>query len=195
MPSTVIKRLYAAILITIISAGASATDSNHSPAFVQDPVLGLRLPVASINLDTVPEDIRALCTEIADSESWTGRQWVFGIAASPSATYYLVGGYFKRRFPKSGERLYFQPEGGGVYQVSNGRCTGDPARETFDVRDTRQIPQEVLQRLANDLVARLARAYGDADRLRAEISHQHIDYQMLSPEMQEAFKPYFAPAN
>ena len=138
-----------------------------------------------------------MCAEMADSATWTGRQWIFGAAKYNAVTYYLVSGYFKRRHPQSGERLYFQPDGGGVYQISESKCSGDPARETFDVRDPKQIPQEVLQQLASDLAVRLVRATGGPDRLRAELANQHVDFLMLSPEMQESFKPYFpaAPAN
>lgn len=195
MSSTVIKSLCTCVLAAALGTSAIAAESSYRPQFVQDPVLGLRLRIASVSLDTVPEEIRALCTEMADSATWTGRQWIFGIAKYPTMTYYLVSGYFQRRHPQSGERLYFQPDGGGVYRVSEGRCNGDPARETFDVRDPKQIPREVLQQLASDLAVRLVRAAGGTNRLRAELAHQHVDFLMLSPEMQEAFRPYFAPAH
>ena len=195
MSSTVIKSLCTSVLFAALGTSAVAAESNHRPQFVQDPVLGLRLRVASISLDTVPEEIRALCTGIADSSSWTGRQWIFGVAKYRAVTYYLASGYYKRRHPQSGELLYFQPDGGGIYRVSEGKCNGDPARETFDVRDPKQIPREVLQQLASDLAMRLVRAAGGPDRLRAELTNQHVDFLMLSPEMQEAFRPYFAPAD
>jgi hypothetical protein len=43
--------------------------------------------------------------------------------------------------------------------------------------------------------ARTVKAFGGADRLRAEIKNQRIDFDRLSPELQEAFKPYFGTAN
>ncbi len=131
---------------------------------------------------------------MADSENWTTRQWIFGVAKYSTDTYYLVNGYSKRRNPTPGQSLYLQHADGGVYKVSGTECNGDPARETFVVRDPKQIPREVLQELARDLVIRLVRAAGGAKRLRAEIKNQRIDFQQLSPEMQEAFKPYFGPA-
>ena len=108
---------------------------------------------------------------------------------------FLVNGYSKRRHPKPNQRPYLQSVNGGVYKVSGTQCNGDPARETFEVRDPQQIPREVLQQLAQDLVTRLARATGGAQRLRAEIKKQHIDFDHLSPEIQEAFKPYFEGAH
>ncbi|WP_156398128.1 hypothetical protein [Duganella sp. Root336D2] len=195
MLSITIKGLCAAALLAVLCASASAQESKHPPQSLRDPILGLRLPSAGLKLDPVPEDIRALCAQMADSETWTTRQWIFGVAKNSTDTYYLVNGYSKRRNPKPGERPYLQHKDGGVYKVSGTECTGDPARETFVVRDPRQIPREVLQELAQDLVTRLARAAGGEQRLRAEIKKQRIDLHQLSPEMQEAFKPYFGLAH
>lgn len=196
MSSTVIKRLCAAAVLAAAGAAAFAAESSRPPAFVQDPVLGLRLPVAKLKLDAVAEDVRALCEQMADNETWTGRQWTFGVVKAPTVTYYLANGYFKRLHPQRGQRQYYQPDrgGGGLYQVADGKCKGDPARDTFEVRDPKQIPHEVLQQLANDLVARLESAAGGSARLRAEIKKQRIDLRKLSPELQEAFKPYTVPA-
>lgn len=200
MSSTVIKRLCkrlcAAVVLASAGAGAFAAESSRVPTFVQDPVLGLRLPVAKLKLDPVAEDIRALCEQMADNETWSGRQWTFGVAKSPTTTYYLANGYFKRLHPQRGQRQYYQPDngGGGVYQVADGKCKGDPARESFEVRDPKQIPHEVLQQLASDMVARLENATGGSERLRAAIKKQRIDLRKLPPELQEAFKAYIAPA-
>lgn len=195
MSFTVIKRLCAAFLFAAVGTSAFATESNRPPSFVQDPVLGLRLPVAQLKLDPVADDIRALCTQMADNVTWSGRQWIFGVARSGGTTYYLTNGYFKRLHPQRGQRQYYWPDntGGGVYQVADGKCEGDPARETFDVRDPKQIPYEVLQQLAIDLKARLESATGGSDRLGTELKKQRIDLRKLSPELQEAFKPYISP--
>lgn|GEM_PF-783543 len=195
MLSTAIKGRCAAVLLAVLCASAGAQESKRPPQFLQDPVLGLRLPIAGMKLDSVPEDVRALCEQMADTETWTTRQWVFGVTEYSSATYYLVNGYSKRRHPKPNQRPYLQSVNGGVYKVSGTECNGDPARETFAVRDPQQIPREVLQQLAQDLVTRLARATGGAQRLRAEIKKQHVDFDHLSPEIQEAFKPYFEGAH
>ncbi|WP_028100486.1 hypothetical protein [Pseudoduganella violaceinigra] len=195
MLSTAIQGRCGAILCALLCASACAQESNHPPQFLRDPILGLRLPVASAKLDVLPEEIRAQCEQMADTETWTTRPWIFGVANDSTATYYLIHGYSMRRNPKPGQRLYFQPIDGGVYTISGTECTGDPARETFAVRDPAQIPREVLQQLAQDLLTRLARAAGSKQRLRAAIKQQHIDIHQLSPEMQEALNAYFAPTH
>jgi hypothetical protein len=191
MPSTAIKRLLAAILFAVISAAAAASGSSRPPRFLPDPVLGLRLEVAGLKLDSLPEDIRAICGQIADDERWTGRVWIFGQAKDAGSIYYVLGGYFKRRHPEPGERLY--DLNGGVYTIRGAKCGGDDAREVFDVRDFNDTPQPIMEQLAHDLAARLVRAFGGADRLRSEIKNQRIDFDQLSPELQEAFKLYFPP--
>jgi hypothetical protein len=192
MLSTVINSLGIAVVAAVLNASAVAAESNRVPKSVYAPVLHLRLPIATAKLELISEEIRAMCIQMADNESWTGQQWVFGVTKYRETTYYLVNGYFKRRNPKSSEHMYLQPDDGGVYRISDNKCEGDQARETFDVRDPKQIPREVLQQLADDLVIRLARAVGSKDRLRTEITTQHIKFETLSPEMQVAFKPYFA---
>ena len=201
MPSTAIKRLGPAVLLALLGAGVSpgalAADSKQAPRFVHDPVLGLRLPAAAIKVEPLAQDIRALCEQMADNANWTGSQWLFGkvqesAGQQSGATYYLTNGYFRRIHPKAREGRYYQPDdGGGLYRVADGVCSGDPARETFAVRDPKQIPREVLQQLAQDLAARLVRAVGGEERLRAEIKKQRVDFKRLSPELQEAFRPYF----
>jgi len=194
MLSIGIKQSLAACLLAFASAAACAGPNTKPPRYLLDPVLGLRLPAGPVKLDELPEPVRALCEQIADNPTWTARQWLFGTAQHGRTTYYLVGGYFKRRHAAHGEPLYVEPEQGGVYAVSGTHCGGDPAREVFDVRDDAQIPAGVLQRLAHDLASRLVRAFGSAGRLRAALGKQDIDIAQLTPELQEAFKPYLKDA-
>lgn len=135
MLSTAIKGRCAAVLFAVLCASAGAQESRRPPQFLQDPVLGLRLSIASIKLDPVPEDVRAQCEQMADTETWTTRQWIFGVTEYSSATYYLANGYSKRRHPKPNQRPFLQSANGGIYKVSGTECKGDPARETFEVRD------------------------------------------------------------
>jgi len=193
MPSTVIRKLLAGLLFAMIGNIANAAPSKHPPRFLQEPVLGLRLEVAGLKLDPLPEDVRAMCGQVADDERWTGRVWIVAKAKDAAATYYVLAGYFKRRHSGPGQSPYDTDSQGGVYTVKGTKCGGDPAREVFDVRDFNEIPQPVLQQLANDLAARLAKAFGGANRLRAELQGQRIDFDQLSPELQVAFKPYFVP--
>lgn len=90
-------------------------------------------------------------------------------------------------------------DNGAIYTVTGTRCGGDDAGDTFDVRDPNadndgNVPIPMLKALAVDLAARMVKAFGGADQLRAEIETQRIDFHRLSPELQEAFWPYFGPA-
>jgi hypothetical protein len=78
-----------------------------------------------------------------------------------------------------------------LISVTDNKCEGDPADESFDARDFNDIPQPIFQKRARDLAARLVRAVGGPDRLRAEIKNQRIDFDQLSPELQEGFAPHF----
>jgi hypothetical protein len=192
MPSTVTKSLLAALLFAVVGSRAGASPSNHPPRFLQEPVLGLRLEVPGLKLDPLSEDVRALCGQVADDETWTGRVWIVAQAKDGATTYYVLAGYFKRRHPEPGQSLYDTDSQGGFYTLTGTKCGGDPAREVFDVRDFKATPQPVLQQLAHDLAARLVQAFGGPDQLRVEIKNQRIDFDQLSPELQEAFAPYFS---
>lgn len=190
MSSIATKRFIAIFLLALSGVVNASGQSSSPPRHITDPVLGIRLPLKSANLDTLPEQVRANCEQIADNPTWTGHQWIFGTTQEGPTTYYLVGGYFKRRHVARGQEPYFLPEQGGVYEVAGQRCGGDPAREVFSVRDVERIPQAVLQRLAQDLASRLIRTLGGPDRLRDEMNKQRIDVDGLSPELREAFAPY-----
>jgi hypothetical protein len=190
MPSTATKSAIVAALFTLTSAATSAADK--PPRYLNEPVLGLRLD-AGAKLDPLPEDVRALCVQIADNEYSTARMWIFAKASDAGAAYYLVAGYSKLRHPAPGERLYEPTARGGLMAVTGNKCLGDPADEAMHAPSD-EVPLPILKQLARDLAARLVRAVGGPDKLRAEIRNQRIDFDLLSRELQEAFKPYFGPA-
>lgn len=190
MSSTATKHVFAACLLALTGAVSAAQQNTNPPRYLQDPVFGLRLPVSSSNLETLSEQVRAICEQIADNPTWTGHQWVFGATQEGPTTYYLVGGFFERKNVQRGQQPYFQPEQGGIYEVKGQTCGGDPAREVFEVRDLDRIPQAVLQRLAVDFASRLAMAVGGEERLRDLLVKQRIDVRRLSPELRDAFGPY-----
>jgi hypothetical protein len=197
MPSIVIRRIVAAIFFTI-GTTASATGSDKPPRFLTVPVLGLRLPLPRLNVETFPEELRVMCGQVED-EYRTSSLWIFGRAKDAAKTYYLLTGYSTRRNPEPGRRLYEYWGDGVVFAVQGDKCGGDGAEETFDARDPDaendgNVPIPILKVLAVDLAARTVKAFGGADRLRAEIRNQRIDFNKLSPELQEAFKPYFVPS-
>lgn len=196
MLSTAIKRLATAAFF-IVSTSAMA-GSDKPPRFLTVPVLGLRLPLERINLEPFPEELRLQCPQLYDAEFFTSRVWIFGQARNAGSTYYVLGGYSKRLNKQPNQKLYEPWDNGAVYTVTGTKCGGDDANETFEVRDLDadndgNVPIAMLKLLANDLAARTVKAFGGVDRLRAEIKAQHIAFEHLSPELQEAFKPYFSP--
>jgi hypothetical protein len=195
MPFTVISRIAAAAVFAI-STTAVASNSDKPPRFLTVPVLGLRLPLERNNLEPFPEDLRVKCPQLYEPELFTSRVWIFGQARNAASTYYVLSGYSKRLNKESDQKLYEYWDNGAVYTVTGTKCGGDDAEETFEVHDPNadndgNVPTPMLKALALDLAARTVKAFGGADRLRAEIKAQRIDFDRLSPELQEAFKPYF----
>lgn len=199
MSSTVIKGLALGALFAVCTTGAAAS-SDKLPRFLSVPALGLRVPLDRFILDLFSDDLRATCGQIADNEQSTGRMWIFGRAKDATSTYFILAGYFKRRSPDAERRLYEMWDDGAVFTIRDGKCGGDPnASETFDARDpnadnTGNVSIPILRELARDLAVQTVRAFGGADKLRAEIKNQRIDFDTLSPELQEAFRPYFPAA-
>jgi hypothetical protein len=124
--------------------------------------------------------------------------WVFGNAKDAASSYYILAGYSKWRNPAPGQRLYDVSDYGIVLTIQGNKCGGDEAGDTFgtpdpNAEDNGNVPDPILRELARDLVVKTIRAVGGPERLRAEIKNQRIDYNVLPPDLQKAFKPYFAP--
>lgn len=185
------RNILATILLVTATIAASAADFSHPPKHILDPVLGLRVSLANADIDPLPEKVRAVCVQMADNDTWTGRQWIFGMVETKGATYYLVSGYFERLHPLHGQPRFHQPDQGGMYVVKGKDCGGDPAQDVFDVRDFEQVPQAVLELLADDLKSRLVRAFGGEARLRAKIKQQGIKPERLTPELAKPLMTYF----
>lgn len=49
-------------------------------------------------------------------------------------------------------------------------------------------------RRADDLAVRYVRAFGGAARFGVELKKQHVAFDKLPPELQQALRPYFGPA-
>lgn len=162
-----------------------------APRVLLEPLFGLQVAPEKAQLEQLAEPVRRLCREIADTEHQTARMWVFASANDAEASYYLVGGYIQRKHPERGERAFRLDERGGVYRVENGGCTGiGPAREVFSVRPEDEVPPRVLQRLAAGMANSLERVVGGRDALKRALARKRIDMAALSPELQEAFRPY-----
>lgn len=185
------RKFLAMIVLATASIIAGAADFEQPPKYLVEPVFGLRVALANAKLDPLPDQIRAACVQMADNETWTGRQWIFGAVERDETTYYLVSGYFERQHPVPGQSRFHLPDQGGIYVVKGKDCGGDPARDIFDVRDFEAVPQAVLEQLAQDLKSRLVHAFGGDARLRAEFKKQRIARDRLTPELSAAFKAYF----
>lgn len=189
MSSIVTKRAILAVLFMIASAVASASDK--PPRYVNEPVLGLRLD-SGVKLDPLPDDVRAKCSRIADNNESSIHLWLFAQASDAGAAYYVASGYVKRHHTGPGKPLYEPIVRGGLYVITGNNCVDEPVDEAMH-EPSDEVPQPILKKLSRDLAARLVRAVGGPDKLRAEIRNQRIDFDQLSPELQEAFKPYFGP--
>lgn len=190
MLSIVTKRLVAVASFALVCCIAQAKDG--PPRILQEPVLGLRLPAEKLRLNVLRDEVRNKCAALADDEKWKGRLWVYAAAKDAGGTYYVVGGYYERLNPEPGQPRYQLDTTGAVFQILGETCIGyGAAKEVFDARFFEETPQAILQKLAIDLAAQLARALGGSDRLRSELRNQRIDVNELSPELLEAFKIYF----
>lgn len=190
MLSIVTERLVAVVSLALFCCVAQAREG--APRVLQEPVLGLRLPAAKLQLTPLPDEIRNKCAVLADNEKWKGRLWVYATTKDAAGTYYVVGGYYERPNPEPGQPRYQLDTAGAVFQISGQTCSAyGGAKEVFDARYFEETPQPILQKLAVDLASQLSRTLGGADRLRTELQNQRIDFEQLSPELKEAFKTYF----
>lgn len=195
MPSTAIKKIAIAALFAFSATAVAAGFGDKPPRFLTVPVLGLRLPLDRINAEPFPEELYARCPQLQDEFS-TSRLWIFGHAKDATRTYYVLTGYSKRLQLEPGQKLYEYWESGAVYTVTDSKCGGDDAEETFQVHDPDadndgNVPIPIHKVLAQDFAARTVKAFGGADQLRAEIKKQRIDFNGLPSDLQEAFRPYF----
>jgi hypothetical protein len=191
MPSIAIKHAIIGALFVFCTATVTAAPyvGKKPPRYINDPLIGLRV-VANAKLDPLPEALIVMCKRVPEDTTSTAHLWIFANASDASASYYVLSGYSEvRRTPKDAP-VYSSVERGGMYIVANGKCVSDPADEYFK-GPTDEVPLSILQVLARDLAARLVHAFGGADKLRAEIKNQRIDFDTLPPVLQDAFRPYF----
>lgn len=189
MLSIVTKRLVAVASLAFACCIAQAKDG--PPRVLQEPVFGLRLPTAKLRLNVLADEIRNKCAPLADTEKWRGRLWVYATTKDAGGMYYVVGGYYERLNPEPGQPQYHLDTTGAVFQIVGETCIAyGGAKEVFDARYFEETPQAILQKLASDLAAQLARALGGSERLRTELRNQRIEFDQISPELQEAFRTY-----
>jgi hypothetical protein len=183
-----------AVALALLTSACCIAQAKEGPQVLQDPVLGLRLPAATLRLEALQDQIRNKCAALADNERWKGRLWVYATTRDAGGTYYVVGGFYERPHAEPGQPRYQLDTTGAIFQIVGDTCIGyGGAKEVFDARYFEETPQAILQKLAVDLAAQLARALGGAERLKTELRNQRIDSEHLSPELSEAFKAYLPP--
>lgn len=183
MSSIALSRLL--VLLVLLAANAQSA----APTALHEPVFGLRYELASTHFDVLPDDEIRKCSTLADDERMQSRTWIYAAARNGSRQYYVIGGYSIRsapnppNFPKYELNRY-----GTVIEIDGNECiVFGPAREVFDARFFDEIPQPVLEALADNLSVTLTQAFGGRDRLQREFRLQKIPLMHLSPELGKAF--------
>jgi hypothetical protein len=184
------RQFVVAVAILACSAVSAAT---QPPKVLREPVLGLRYDVENVKFDALPQVVSAACPDLV-TDRVGRRAWIFASAKQSSSSYYVIGGYFERRFPRPPNYPKYElDELGAVLRIEGSHCTLiGPARETFTVRALDDTPATVLQLLSTDLVHRLETAFGGSEQLRKELRNQHIDGSQLPFELKDSLNRYLA---
>lgn len=190
MKSTGSSSSIAIVSLLLACGGVSASD--RPPKNLHDPVLGLRYHTDKVKFDELPPSVFAMCPDLV-TERVGRRSWVYASAKESSRTYYVIGGYFVRSFPKPPDYPKYELDDlGAVVLIEGPNCTLiGPSLETFVVRDFDDTPLDILQKLSADLVIRLTRAFGGPERLRAALRNQQVNARRLSPELRDSLRQYF----
>lgn len=188
MRSTVLK--YAAALLVSI---ACATAAAKPPRVLQDPLLGLRYDAHAIRFEAIPNELIAQCPFLAGSGTVKGVWFIYARAIDASGrAFYLLNGYEIRlrplppAFPRYETGTY-----GLLISTTHDQCAviDADARQFFADRMVDDaLPQDVLQRLANDYAARMTRAFGSVDKLGTALGRQRVDFNALPAELQTALR-------
>jgi hypothetical protein len=190
MSFTAIRR--ALWIATLASTCFAAQAQDQPPRILREPILGLRYEIAKVRFDPLPAGVLQRCPTLADDASVRTRLWIHAFARNAGRSYYIVGGYGVHSNPEPPAFPRYVPyDLGTTFFLEGDTCTvlGEP-KEVFDAGASNETSSLILQRLASDAAARLARAFGGSERLRTEVRNQHVDPMRLSPELSQAFKPY-----
>jgi hypothetical protein len=191
MPFIDTRPYYLALFLCVLSSGAWAA-KEAPPSVLQEPVFGLKLPLASAKLKPFPDEMRAQCKQLADNESWKGHLWIYAKAEDEFGTYFVVGGYYERsKAVFSGPRFHLDTSG-AVVRLAGKECTAfGGARDVFDARYFAEIPQVTLQRLADDLIIQLMNSFDEMNRFKDAIRRQQPDLDNLPGELRVALREAF----
>jgi hypothetical protein len=168
--------------------------ADPAPRILREPVLGLRYERARVKFDPMPAQIVANCADLANNKLSRPVWYVYGQTRDASGrSFYVTGGYMEMLDGRPKAQRFLTEEPGIMFYIDARTCQSlDPPRDVFDEPESaKALTPPILKQLATDDVRRLEQAFGGPDQLRAEIKNQRIDFDQLSPELQEAFAPYF----
>jgi hypothetical protein len=186
MLSTALNRI---VVLTIAFAAFCAVAGEREPRTLRVPVVGLLYEVAKTKFEPLPADVLRKCPTMSDNENMRSSFWIYASTQEGPRTYYLVGGYGIRTHAAPPDFPRYEPlDLGTVFQIDGDACKvfGD-ALEVFQTRYFEETSQQVLQKLADNLVLRLSKAFGGRAKLGAELRRQRLNPAIVSPELNEAF--------
>lgn len=178
-----------ALLFLMLTGICLTSAAEQAPKMLRVPVVGLRYQVAKVHFEPLPERVLDACPSLAPDENMRGVFWVYAAAQEGEDVYYVIGGYGVRSRPEPPQypRYELQDLGTVVHVSSRGCNLQGEALEVFQTRYFEEIPQPVLQRLADDLASRLAVSFGGKHRLAEELRRQQSHVKEISPELNKAF--------
>ena len=187
---SIVHKLIIFVASTVCCGSVLAADPG--PRILSEPVLGLRYEAARVKFDSLPAHALANCETMRDNEYGRGIWFIYAQTTDASGrTYYVSGGY-EIRNDERGYARYRTGDLGAVFSTEGDSCNYiDTARQVFEDRlFDDALPESVLRQLAADLSRRFEKAFGGADRLRAELGRQHVDSDALPLELHDALRTY-----
>jgi hypothetical protein len=186
-------RILSAFAIVFSCASSPVFATNQlPPKIIQEPVFGLRYELAKAKLTDLPREVQLKCPDYAGTARWVvGRLYIFAETRDANQTYYVVGGYAKRRTPNATDPDYQLDTFGEVIAVEGKKCESiGAAREVFEMRRFNEISQPVVQQLADSLAVHLVRASGSPAQLREHFRIRGTKLEKLPEELHETFKVF-----
>lgn len=184
---------HAAVGAFLVLGNAAVFAADPAPRIVREPVFGLHYELARVKFDPLPPQVLSNCETLTDTENLHSVWFVYGQARDASGRiFYVTGGYDVWLDGRPAHQRFETEDLGLVLRVDGSTCEPlDPARDVFDQRNFDDaLTPPILGQLATDVVRRLERAFGGPARLKVELHNQHINLDMLPPELGAAMKDY-----
>ncbi len=191
--SSIALKHFVALAMFLIAGGPFFAQAQAQPRFLQDPLIGLRYEPTKIHFEPVPQQVVSKCEDLSRNQHTRGVWFVFGLAGDATGrTFYLVNGYEIRSKPEPPDFPRYSAGGYGLLLVVNGhecQLIDADARQSFaDRLFDEELPQHIVQKLANNFATRMKNAFGGAYKLRVEITNQRIDLDALPEEIKASLR-------